>query len=301
MKTMKFIYVAILLCAFSACKDSGDDLSTSNSSNTTNNTANSSNSTSNNTTNNTTTQTYPWNKVSTYIQYASDNTTESYKQLFEYDSQGREIGLKVYSEGSLSSVCRDYSYNGKEATFYMDDYTKGAVSSSYKMKKIFCDDNIRLKSYIQYASDNTTEYQKQIFDYDSQGREIGLKVYSEGALYSVYRDYTYNGKEVTYYMDYYKNGVVSSSFKMSEIFCDDNIRLKSYIRYASDNITEEYKQLYEYDSQGREVGSKVYFNGSLSTVSREYTYNGKEVTYYVDGYSNGTVSSSCKLKKIYYE
>jgi hypothetical protein len=274
MKTFRFLFLAIIIALLTSCS-------------------------ANDPTNNSTTQS--WLRINTQITYASDGTTEAFRVENTYDVLGRMTGQKAYTNGKISSEQSNYVYNGQDATYDYKEYTNGNLTKTNKMKSTYCADWIHTTSFIWYETDNTTEKFRQTSTYDTQGRQTSFTQYTSGALSMKYRDYNYNGYEVTYFYDYYVNGNVSSSTKYKIEYCSDWSRTKSYIYYKADNTTEAYHQENTYDTAGRQTGLTAYSSGILTLKYRDYVYNGKEVTYYIDQYAtNGTtINSTQKIKLIY--
>ena len=151
-----------------------------------------------------------WLKYIALIAYAADGITEASKTIYTYDIHGRETGRKSYSNGIIYLEQRNYSYSGKEAIYYHDDYINGILSSSRKCKVVFFDDHYyKLTSSVSYAADGITEASKTIYTYDIHGRQTGRKSYSNGIIYLEQRNYSYSGKEAIYYHDDYTSGVLN--------------------------------------------------------------------------------------------
>lgn len=243
--------------------------------------------------------TYDWIRIKSETLYDYYSLI-TYKFEYEYDSEGRRISHTTTTDGVLSSQSRDYVYNGKELTFYNDTYSDGVFYSSNKEKVVYCDDWIRIKESISYNSNNLDTTSMEQYEYDSEGREIGHTTTSYGYVIYQSRDYVYNGKEVTFYSDYYSFGVLFSSIKQKRVYCDDSwIRIKTFVSYYPNDLESDRIE-YEYDNEGRETGFTRTTDGVLSFQRRDYVYNGKEVTFYNDNYSDGVLTSSLKQKRIYY-
>ena len=67
------------------------------------------------------------------------------------------------------------------------------------------------------------------------------------------------------------------------------------VQYEADGVTERSRTEYKYDSEGRPIEFKMYMSGNLASVNRDYIYNGNEVTYYMDSYTGGVVTSTSKM------
>lgn len=89
---------------------------------------------------NTTANNAKWLKSKTFIQYAADGVTETYKSETFYDSEGRINWVNDYTNGVKTSQNRDYSYNGDECTYYADYMPGGVLSQSVKTKIVYKND-----------------------------------------------------------------------------------------------------------------------------------------------------------------
>ena len=246
-------------------------------------------------------QNYDWIQPTLQIRYATDGVTEQLRAEYTYDSEGKRTGYKNYVNGALTIQYRDIQYNGRTATYWSDIYSNGNLQSSNKCKTTYYDTNwIQTTLYIQYATDGVTEQIRQEYTYDSEGKQTGYKNYSNGVLTNQYRDYQYNGRTLTYWSDTYSNGNLQSSNKWKATYGDKNwIRRTLQIQYATDGVTEQVRQEYTYDSEGREIGFKHYNNGVLASQYRDIQYNGRTATFWDDTYSGGNVYLSNKWKRIY--
>jgi hypothetical protein len=157
---------------------------------------------------------YDWIQVTSHINYKADGVTESNRHEFSYDTDGKEIGSKAYSDGRLIYQSRDYQYNGKTVILYRDSYTNGSLASTVKEKRTYFEKNwIQATSYIHYKADGVTESVRYEYSYDTDGKEIGYRAYSDGQLTSQSHDYQYDGKVVVFYTDGYSNGSLASTVK----------------------------------------------------------------------------------------
>lgn len=89
-----------------------------------------------NTINNDTTiiQKLKWQKLNYLVTYKADGVTEQQRLEYKYDSEGRIIEYKLFLNGQLSSVQRDYVYIGNEATYFQDSYVNGTLTTTIKAK-----------------------------------------------------------------------------------------------------------------------------------------------------------------------
>ena len=79
------------------------------------------------------------------------------------------------------------------------------------------------------------------------------------------------------------------------------IQTTQLIQYDADGTTEYSRSESVYDTEGKLIGSKTYGNGVLLLQDRDYQYSGRTATYWQDGYSNGSLTSSYKYKVTYWD
>ncbi len=293
MKNTLLLLAAFFMLFVNSCKKEDDPG--------TNNNQNNNNQNNNNNNNNNNTPTHVnWVKRSLFIAYAADGVTELQRQVATYDSEGRLTNTKSYTYGNLTQENRNYTYNGNECEYYIDNYTSGSITSTSKFKIVNQNDWLDLSSVISYGPDGVTETYKQVSAYDTDGRRTGLTVWQNGVLSSISRDYTYNGNEQVFYSDSYSNGSVSNTTKIKMGNYKAWIRSSYYVQYKPDGVTEGYRTESTYDASERLIDIKTYINGTLSNENKDYTYNGTEVTYNSYAYNNGNVVSTTKIKEAYF-
>ena len=244
-------------------------------------------------------QTYNWIQMTQYITYDA-NGNEATRMEYTYDTEGRETGYKSFNNGTLTQQYRDYQYNGRTITCWLDTYTSGSVSASGKIQRTYSDLNwIQLTQQIQYAT-NGTEFSRMEYTYDTEGRETGYKYFLNGTLYYQFRDYQHNGRTITCWYDFFVSGSSISSFKFQRTYSDLNwIQITQQIQYAA-NGTEASRMEYTYDTEGRETGYKSFGIGPVYQY-RDYQYNGQTITCWFDTYTSGSLSSSSKIQRTYRE
>jgi len=166
-----------------------------------------------------TAQNYDWIQTTLLITAAEYGTTGQSRIETTYDTEGKQIGYKHYSNGELLAQYRDYQYNGRTATYWFDSYSGGSLQSSFKKQTTYSDKNwIQSTLYITYAEDGTTEQSRGETTYDTEGRIIGSKHYSNGELSLHFRDYQYNGRTATYWYDSYYGGSLQLTFKIQATY-----------------------------------------------------------------------------------
>lgn len=231
-------------------------------------------------------------QIESLISYDGNNIEKS-SQIFEFDAQGRKISFESYIDGELVTKYRNFVYNGLHCTYFIDMYNNGSVISTNKYEITYTDNTYKkYTSAIMYNSDNT-EFYSYIYDYNSNGVEIGFSYSYLGELSQQHRDYVIQGTDVTYFSDTFVNGSVSASQKFKVAYNTGFKQLTSVTQYNSDN-TEFTRNEFEYNSSGNLIGTSFYLNGALSSQNRDYSYNGKVQTFYTDNYSNGVILSSYK-------
>ncbi len=249
-----------------------------------------------------------WTQLQTSITYGADNVTVVSMTDNAYDASGRLVMVSKYSNGNQESnlVSKDhqYSYADKLLTYTQDLYTNGQVSFTTKYKIKYMDPYwSRPDTIIAYTSDGVTETGRTEYTYDSQYRKIGVVNKLKSVVVSKSLHYSYSAKSVDYTtVNFTLNGDTISKIKYKDTYFDGNgAKLQSSIVYATDSTTEDSKIENTYDGEGKIIFSYNYVKGVLVSKSHDYTYNGKEVTFLLDNYSNGVVTSTIKNKYIYFK
>ena len=218
-------------------------------------------------------QTYNWIQMTQYITYAA-NGTEASRMEYTYDTEGRETGYKSFINGTLSQQYRDYQYNGRTITCWLDTYTSGSVSASMKIQRTYSDLNwIQMTQQIQYAT-NGTEFSRMEYTYDAEGRETGYKSFSYGKLAQQYRDYQYNGQTITSWFDMYTAGSLNSSFKIQRTYREVISKTGIDVKTACESYTWIDGKTYT-ASNNTATHKLVAKNGNDSIVTLNLTINYK--------------------------
>jgi hypothetical protein len=245
-----------------------------------------------------------WIQLQSSITYAPDNIKEASRTDYEYDSSGRLIKISKFSNESLVSKSYEYAYSAHLLTYTQELYFSGQSPTTTKYKIKYMDPYwSRPDTIIAYTSDGVTETGRTEYTYDSQYRKIGVVNKLKSVVVSKSLNYSYSAKSVDYTtVNFTLNGDTISKIKYKETYFDGNgLKLQSSIVYSADNRTEASKIENTYDSDGRLNINFTYVNGLLVSKSHDYTYNGKEVTFLTDNYSNGVVTSTIKSKYIYFK
>ena len=242
-----------------------------------------------------------WYKTSYNIRHTEDGT-EVYRYKYSFDSQGREIGYEAYSHNILSFKHTNYQYDNLNVTYIAHYCTNGIPSQTTKMKDCYIDDNyIKKSTHIQYTEDGT-ETLKELYSYDSEGREISHETYYYGKISSKRMNYKYDGLNCTYdEVNYdYNTGVERLQCRVKCTYLDSHyVKMKFYAQYTEDG-SETFKSESTYDSAGRKTGTSTYYNKILSSKSQDYNYENETATYKDITYSNGNVESVLNMKDVYH-
>ena len=214
-----------------------------------------------------------WTQLQSSITYAPDNIKEASRTDNEYDSSGRLIKISKYSNESLVSKSHEYAYSDHLLTYTQELYVSGQspITTKYKIK--YMDPYwSRPDTIIAYMADGLTETGRTEYTYDSQYRKIGVVNKLKSVVVSKSLNYSYSAKSVEYTtVNFGLNGDTISKIENT------------------------------YDSDGKLIINFTYVNGVPVTKSHDYTYNGKEVTFLTDNYTNGVVTSTVKSKYIYFK
>jgi len=89
----------------------------------------------------------------------------------------------------------------------------------------------------------------------------------------------------------------ASNFAVAQT--NDWIQSTLDITFAEDGITAQSRVETTYDTKGRHIGSKQYYNGDLISQFRDFQYNRRTATYWYDYYSGGSLRSRVKYQTTY--
>jgi hypothetical protein len=244
-----------------------------------------------------------WNrgKVISYIEFDVDSISEIYRQNHLFDEKGREISETTYAYGDLVEKCNYYSYNQNYCTF-IDSMANQKIFISIEYLDNSNDNKIKTKTI--YNEDGNTVISQENYLYDINRREIGYSNSGNFPLLYVDKNYTYNDNECTFYRDILSDNKLFLTYKYIITFYDKSYnkdKLTSEIIYDS-HETEQSKNIYTYDSLGRENGFKSYYKGILVREYKNYSYNDNECIYYDyrTDYGSYYFDTIIKKKKIVY-
>lgn len=246
-----------------------------------------------------------------YITYSADNTID-YRVRTTYNGH-KETSKKYYKDGQLFGEQKNYSYHGLNASWDYYTFQNGDVNDLLYQGHVECeylDNTFQRKTY---QKDELDFYHKgsqepsiwvEYWEYDGK-RIVGYKQYRNGILARKNHDYKYDGLHCTYKVTEYSFLNVASSESSYDVkYLDD-----TYLRTTESSYTTVYSDgrppytsysIVDFDGKKR-IGSYVYENGKLSSVSRDYQYDGLSCHYYHDSYRNGEVYSTSSNEVEYLE
>ena len=199
------------------------------------------------------------------------------KQEYEYHSNGETKQIKLYSNTNTASPSEGTLYLSRKDTYAESGKTESSISYSpegWETSKTLYSyyDNGNQKSYEKYSDGKPTE---KTTNYESGERKTSESYYN--GLLSNKATYYANGNSKT--RESYSNGKLSTKETYLE-----NGNTESYIRYATDGVTEASKTLCAYYDSGNPKKAESYNNGALTKI---YTFYDEKTTTstYVDGIS----------------
>ena len=239
--------------------------------------------------------------IKTYEFYTEYN--QIHKYIRTYDGY-KETSYKVYRNGELQTEKKNYSYNGLNASW--DHYYYGDTVCEHVETEYLDETFLRIKYQRYSLHSSTSEFH---FEYDGK-KVIGYKYFKNGILIREGYDYNYDGLHCTYTITHYTSsipGAVREEYSYNVVYLDDTyLREKSrkrtrvvfYENGASRTTTDFTAN--DYDDK-KPIGSTNYRDGLLSSVSRDYHYDGLTCYYYRDIYRVGEVYSTDAYEVEYLE
>lgn len=241
--------------------------------------------------------------IQTYYRYESGG--HIYKTVCTYEGR-KQTSYKHYVDGLLYSEYKNYSYNGLNASYDSYSYRNGDVNDvtvcHYEYE--YLDDTYRRTKYYKYyypdSQDNTNIYETYNW-YDGK-KKLSSKSYTNGMLTGETL-YHYDGLRCTYKKDLGYEERNYEILYLDETYLRTKSNLQTRKRYDSDgNLISSNTYYYVFDYDGKKpIGSKSYTNGKLSSVGRDYQYDGLTCFYFVDGYQDGEVVSTRMYEVEYLE
>lgn len=251
--------------------------------------------------------------IKTYEFISSNNNTS--KTLWTYDGY-KATSYKYYENGQLYSEYKNYSYDGLNASWDYYSYNNGDVNDIRVRAHIECeylDDTYQRIKYQKteyyYPDPQDNCIYETYREYDGK-KWVGYKYYKNGVLLREGYDYNYDGLHCSYKMTYHDStnpSVVREERSYNVVYLDD-----TYLRPKSTTSTRElfYEDGHTYtstdytitDYEGKKIiGRQRFVNGNLSSVYRDYHYDGLMCYYFYDWYRNGEVSSTTMYEVEYLE
>lgn len=135
-----------------------------------------------------------------------------------YDDKGRIIGMKHFLNGVLQSEQREYVWTPNSCEYVEETFLP--FPSMQHVSKQFKDDNyvqnileIHKMDMNGMQSESRNEYQ-----YDDDGNIISSKSYSNGELFTEWKDYSWGDKKSTHTEIMYMNGTPMSTTEVTQYF-----------------------------------------------------------------------------------
>ena len=251
--------------------------------------------------------------IRTYEFNSSNNNT--YKTIWTYDGY-KATSYKYYVNGRLSSEYKNYSYNGLNASWESYSYNNYDVNDVRVRAHHECeylDDTYRRVTYEKtqyyYPDPQNNCIYETYREYDGK-KWVGYKYFKNGILLREGYDFNYDGLHCTYKMTYHTStypNVIREERSYNVVYLDN-----TYLRQKSTTLTNErfYEDgtsttsttftVNEYDGK-KPIGSQTYVNGTLSSVCRDYQYDGLTCYYFYDTYREGEVTSTQMYEVEYLE
>lgn len=248
--------------------------------------------------------------IQTYQRYEANG--QIIKNIWTYDGY-KVTGYKQYVDDELKVEYKNYSYNGLSANWDSYSYQNNEVTRHGKIECEYLDETFLRTKYQKeehyYPDSQNDEIIESFYEYEGK-KKVSYKNYRNGILSGECHDYNYDGLRCTYTQTLYSSNVVYEERSYNILYLDDTyLRQKSYLRsierYDSNGAVCYSKTTYSvYDHDGKKpkpVGGRTFTNGELSSVIRDYQYDGLSCRYYVDSYRDGEVYSTRMYEVEYLE
>lgn len=236
--------------------------------------------------------------IKTYRRYDSNNNI--YKEIWTYDGY-KETGGRYYVNSQLSAEYKNYFYGGLYASWDYYSYQDNEVTLHEHVECEYLDETFRRVKHQKeeyFFPDTQNNYTSEIYRKFDGKKCVGFKRYQDGILTAEGHDFNYDGLHCTSITTKYSSpvpNVAREETSFSTVYLDDTyLRTKSTTRTnvrfyddgTSDTITRYTVNHYE---DKKPIGLKVFENGKLAYVARDYQYNGLTCHYFYDTYRNGEV------------
>lgn len=237
--------------------------------------------------------------IRTYYRY--ENNNQIIKQTWTYDGY-KETGYKYYVDGVLLNERTNYSYNGLNASWDYYNYSPNSTIIRQHVECEYLDETYRRVKYQKtqyYFSDSQNNYlYETYYEYDGK-KKLSYQSFRNGVL-DAECHYDYVGLRCTYTTtDYSNDNIIWQERSYEILYLDDSYfrektRLqtrKRYNEYGELTTSNTYYSVYDYEGK-KPIGYQYFVNGQLSSVNRDYHYDGLSCYYFNDIYQDGEVYSS---------
>lgn len=248
--------------------------------------------------------------ITTYYRYETNG--KIYKTTRTYDGY-KETGYHYYVDDQLISEYKNFSYDGLNASWDEYTYQDNIVIRQTHVECEYLDETFLRTKYRKeeyyYPDSQNNDIIESFYEYEGK-KKVSYKNYRNGILSGECHDYNYDGLRCTYTQTLYSSNVVYEERSYNILYLDDTyLRQKSYLRsierYDSNGAVCYSKttySVYKYDGKKpKPVGGRTFTNGELSSVIRDYQYDGLSCRYYVDSYRDGEVYSTTMCEVEYLE
>ena len=241
----------------------------------------------------------------TYYRYESGGHTIKYTKTYDGHKQ---TSYKYYYDGLLTTEYKNYSYDGLKVSFDSYNYQNGDANNvtvlHYECE--YLDDTYLRVKYSKSYDPDLQNIGEVYYWYDGK-KTLSSKSYSNGVL-TADAYYSYDGLYCSYTRSNYSSGVVYQKRNYEILYLDETyLRKKSssetrnYLD-ADGNITSSHTiyYVYDYEDETKPVRYQRYYDGKLSSIARDYHYDGLNCYYFVDSYNNEGEVTSTSLYEVEY-
>lgn len=226
----------------------------------------------------------------------SESRTET-----EYDDNNNIIRMTVYTNGDKTSETTDYKYGNRTMSNVSNSYMNGQKTSTIKTKNTYADDIYRniLVSEIEMDIMGNISNQRNEWEYDDNGRIIGMKQYQNGELSKEQKDYVWTPNSCEYVeVSYFP---MQSTDKVSKKFQDDNYVQNVLETHDMDmnGMKTNSRSEFTYNDKGNIDSMKGYTNEQLTMEWKDYIWGEKKNTHKEIMYMNGSPSSISEVTQYY--
>lgn len=233
--------------------------------------------------------------ITTYHSYTSNNN--AILEIWSYDGY-KQMSYKYFINGKLLSERKNYFYDGLNASWDYYNYSPNTTMIRQHVECEYIDETYRRAKY--YKTEDFYEEAQHNCIYETfreyEGKKtVSYKYYKNGMLIQDGHDYNYDGLHCSYKMTYYSlPNSISEERSYNIVYLDDSYLRTKTQTYARDHydangiLDSSSTRCAVYDYEGKKtIGSQVFVDGILSSVTRDYQYYGLICYYYSDIYRNG--------------